>query len=119
MLVKNESACPRLHATDGCLIRELLHPANDSVALPFSLAIAEVAPGTHSYRHRLAQTEVYYLLAGTGCMHIDGEQHVVGAGDAILIPPHAVQWIENTGPATLKFVAVVSPPWRSEDDERL
>ena len=119
MLIKSESRCLQFVANDGCKVRELLHPKNDAIDLAFSLAIAEVEPGHRTHRHRLAQTEVYYVVAGSGVVHIDGEQRQVGAGDAVLIQPRQVQWIENTGTETLKFAAVVSPPWRSDDDERL
>ena len=119
MLTKSESRCPQFIANDGCSIRELLHPKNDPVDLPFSLAVAEVEQGSATYRHRLSQTEVYYILAGTGIVHVGGEERAVTAGDAVFIPPRESQWIRNTGAGTLKFVAIVSPPWRSEDDERL
>ncbi len=119
MLIKSESRCPQFIANDGCKIRELLHPKNDAIDLAYSLAIAEVDPGHRTYRHRLAHSEVYYIVAGSGVVHIDGEQHRVTSGDAVLIEPHQVQWIENTGTATLKFAALVSPPWRPEVDERL
>ena len=52
-------------------------------------------------------------------MHIDDEQREVSAGDAILIPPLAVQWIENLGTETLRFIAVVAPPWSAAGDARL
>jgi mannose-6-phosphate isomerase-like protein (cupin superfamily) len=119
MLVKSEQDCPAFTANDGCRIRELMHPKNDPVELPFSLAIAEVAPGARTYRHRLGQVEVYYLLEGRGRMHIADEVRDVGAGDAVVIPSGQTQWIENNGVAVLRFAAVVSPPWRSEDDQRL
>ena len=119
MLIKSLADCPPLIANDGCRVFEVLHPKNDSVELPYSLAVAEVEPGDHSYRHRLAQTEVYYVLAGQGRMHVDDAACDVVAGDAIVIPSGAVQWIENRGADRLRFIAIVSPPWRAEDDERL
>ncbi|MCB1749640.1 MAG: cupin domain-containing protein [Gammaproteobacteria bacterium] len=119
MFVKSLSACPPLVANDGCTLREVLHPKNDPIALPYSLAVAEVAVGEQSYRHRLAQDEVYYVLAGRGLMHVDGETRELGPGDAVFIAGGKVQWIENAGAETLRFVALVSPPWRAEDDERL
>jgi mannose-6-phosphate isomerase-like protein (cupin superfamily) len=119
MFVKSLSDCPPLLANDGCTLRELLHPKNDPIDLPYSLAIAEVAVGEHSYRHRLAQDEVYYVIDGRGLMHIDDETRELAAGDAVLIPAGAVQWIENLGTTTLRFMAVVSPPWCAAGDERL
>jgi mannose-6-phosphate isomerase-like protein (cupin superfamily) len=119
MLIKSESQCRQFIANDGCRIRELLHPENDGVDLGFSLAIAEVEPGGHTYRHRLRQSEVYYIVAGAGVVHIGDGERAVSVGDAIFIPPDQVQWIHNTSSDTLKFVAIVAPPWRREDDERL
>ena len=35
------------------------------------------------------------------------------------IPPNKNQWIENIGENVLVFAALVSPPWRDEDDVRI
>jgi mannose-6-phosphate isomerase-like protein (cupin superfamily) len=119
MLVKKTHECQPYTAIDGCDIREVLHPAHHAVALPYSLAVAEVAPGGRTYRHRLQADEVYFLLAGKGRMHIADETSVLDVGDTVFIPAHAVQWIENIGDGVLRFVALVSPPWESESDQRL
>lgn len=119
MFTKSLSDCVSLIANDGCKVWEILHPKNDELTLPYSFALAEVAVGERSYRHRLAQIEVYYVLAGRGLMHVDEETRELRAGDAVVIPAHAVQWIENLGAEPLRFIAIVSPPWRAEDDLRL
>jgi quercetin dioxygenase-like cupin family protein len=108
MFVKSLRDCPALIANDGCRVFELLHEKNDPVDLPYSMAVAEVACGERSYRHRLEQAEVYYVLSGQGLMHIDEATRAVGEGDAVLIPAGAVQ-----------FLALVSPPWTADGDERL
>lgn len=117
MFVKNLNHCPEFTANDGCLVREALHPKNDPVELGCSLAAARVPAGACTRPHTLAQTEVYLILAGEGRMHIDNEVRAVGAQDVILIPPRSVQWIENTADGELRFLAIVSPPWRQEDDQ--
>ncbi len=119
MLHKIFAQCPPLIAKDGCTVRELLHPKNDDVCLAYSLAHAEVAVGAASYRHRLKQQEVYYILAGRGRLHIDNDTTLVGPNEAIVIPARAIQWIENTGAEPLRFLAIVAPPWCAADDERL
>ncbi len=118
MLIKNATTAPGFIANDGCFIREILHPAHGDCSLDYSLAHAEVAPGQATYRHRLAQPEVYFILEGAGDLHIDAEVVRVGVGDTALIPARAEQWIENAGEGVLRFLAIVSPPWRLEDDER-
>ena len=119
MLIKSLAACPPLVANDGCRIFELLHVKNDAIELPYSFAVAEIEPGKHSYRHRLRQTEVYYVLEGRGRMHIGEDTREVASGDAVLIPSGVEQWIENVADTLLRFIAIVSPPWSAGDDERL
>jgi mannose-6-phosphate isomerase-like protein (cupin superfamily) len=117
MFVKNLNACKEFTANDGCLIRELLHPKNDPVDLAWSMAVARVLTGKRTLQHKLAQTEVYYILAGQGRMHINNEAREISTGDVIVIPPQAIQWIENSGNSELKFLAIVSPPWQKQDDQ--
>jgi mannose-6-phosphate isomerase-like protein (cupin superfamily) len=119
MLIKSTLDCAPYTAIDGCEIREVLHPGHDPLSLPYSLAVAEVTVGARTYRHRLQHAEVYYLLEGEGCLHIDAETRMVRTGDAIYIPAGTAQWIENLGATTLRFVALVSPPWSRDTDERL
>ena len=116
MFVKNLNTCKEFTANDGCLIREVLHPKNDPVDPGYSLAVARVHAGKRTLPHKLVQSEVYYILSGQGRMHINNEACEVSIGDVILIPPLAIQWIENTGDRELQFIAIVSPPWREQDD---
>ncbi len=119
MFVKKTLECDAFVANDGCTIRDLLHPKNDAVDLPYSLALATVSVGQKSYRHKLEQTEVYHILQGHGRMFIENEDNKVGAGDVIVIPAKAIQWIENIGCEPLIFSAMVSPPWTEDGDLRL
>jgi len=119
VFVKNLNQCVPFTANDGCLIKEWLHPANDPAAVPYSIAEARVEPGKSSYKHRLKQTEIYLIQHGQGNMHINEEKREVVMGDVVLIPANSTQWIENTGPGELIFLAIVSPPWQTTDDIRL
>lgn len=119
MFVKSIDDCVEFTANDGCRIKEWLHPKNDAIDLPYSVAVATVDVGQHSYKHKLEQAEVYLITAGRGLMHIDDEQQEVNAGDAIYIEPERIQWIENSGEEVLTFTAIVSPPWSEEGDLRL
>jgi len=49
--------------------------------------------------------------------NIDQESFEVGPECAIYIPPNAVQYIENRGNSDLKFLCIVDPAWREEDEE--
>ena len=120
MLIRRFDECDEITANDGCRLRELLHPDRDGSGLPYSLAVARVKPGDRTLPHQLvAETEVYYILAGRGTMHIDGEEAEVRSGDAVVIPAGAVQWVECSGGDPLEFVALVSPPWRADHDRKV
>ena len=116
MLIRRLHDCPEFLAGDSTHLRELLHPDKQDLALRYSLAHATVPPGRASLKHRLATSEVYYIIEGEGIMHIGSEERRVGPGDAVYIPPRATQFIENAGPAELKFISIVDPAWRAEDE---
>ncbi len=117
MLIKDVAHLPDVQAADYTELREILHPERDDVALRYSLALAAVGPGEQSLPHKLATTEVYYILSGTGTMHIEEEIEPVHPGQTIYIPPGKVQWIENVGRIPLAFLCIVDPAWREEDEE--
>jgi mannose-6-phosphate isomerase-like protein (cupin superfamily) len=116
MFIRNLNDRPEFVAGDNCRLRELLHGATDGLALRYSLAHATVGPGQTTWLHSLRTSEVYYILAGAGSMHIDGETSPVRPGDTIYIPPEARQQITNTGTADLVFLCIVDPAWRKEDE---
>jgi mannose-6-phosphate isomerase-like protein (cupin superfamily) len=95
---------------DGSAIRELHHtPAQ-------SLAEATLSPGqaTAPHHHR-ASEEIYFVLAGTGLMELDGERRHVAAGDAILIPPGGRHTLANDGDGPLRILCCCSPPYSDGD----
>jgi mannose-6-phosphate isomerase-like protein (cupin superfamily) len=119
MLLKNLYDCPQIIANDLTELRELFHPDHDGWPVGYSLAHAVIPVGRRSIRHHLeGASEVYYILSGTGRMHIDAEERDVRAGDALLIPAGAVQFLENTGVQDLVFLAIVEPAWQPHLDLR-
>jgi mannose-6-phosphate isomerase-like protein (cupin superfamily) len=117
MFVRSLWDCEEFVAGDGSILRELLHPDKEDLTIRYSLAHAKVPPGQATKSHKLATTEVYYIIAGSGQMSIDDEMQAVGPGCAVYIPPGAVQFIENTGDEDLLFLCIVDPAWRPEDEE--
>ena len=116
MFVSSLKTCKEIVAGDATVLRELLHPGRQPIAVHYSLAHARLQQGQASLKHRLLSSEVYYILEGRGRMHIDDEAQEVQAGDAIYIPPGAQQSIESLGPGELTFLCIVDPPWRAEDE---
>ena len=119
MFIRDLEDCEEFTAGDRSQLRELLHPDKADVALRYSLAHAVTAPGQVTGRHRLKSSEVYYVLEGEGLMHIDDESEPVSAGHVVYIPPGSTQYIENTGEGELRFLCIVDPAWRLEDEHVL
>lgn len=111
MLLKRHSGLTEVEAADRTRLCEVLHPERDGAPITYSIAHAILPPGQRSLPHALANREVYYILAGSGTMHIGDEAEPVVPGDAVFIPERAVQWIENTGETPLQFLCIVDPPW--------
>jgi len=120
MFIRSLLNCTEIVAGDGTRLRELLHPERDlQFSGRYSLAHATLPAGENSQRHRLKAGEVYYILSGRGLMHIGDSCGEVKSGDAVHIPPGAVQWLENAGNSDLCFLCVVDPAWCSKDEEVL
>lgn len=116
MLIKDVVTQHPMLAVDNSRLREIMHPGRDPIGTRYSLAHAVVGPGETTLRHKLASSEVYYILYGLGVIHVDGEAATVHAGHAVYIPPGAVQWIENNSATELAFLCIVDPAWREEED---
>jgi len=119
MIIKSLQSAAAFRAGDGSSLQELLHPAKESLKIGYSLARAAVRPGDSTLPHRLKSAEVYFVLEGTGLMHVGPEQAEIGPGQAVYIPPGEVQFIENIGAGELAFLCIVDPAWRAADERVL
>jgi mannose-6-phosphate isomerase-like protein (cupin superfamily) len=120
MLIKDSARADYFMALDKTLLCELLHPEREPEPLKmgYSLAQALLKPGRSSLPHKLkTASEVYYILEGEGLLVIGEESERVRPGQAVYIPPASVQFLRNTGKQDLKFLCLVSPPWRIEEEE--
>lgn len=135
MLIRDLRNCQKIIAGDHTVLRELLRPGRGhdpnsprklgrgnsgscplTLKLRYSLAHATVLPGRKSVPHRLRTSEVYYILSGKGIMHINNEQARVAPGQTIYIPPNARQFITAIGRTPLRFLCIVDPAWRKQDE---
>jgi len=110
---------PKFLAGDHTVLRELLHPAKQPLALQYSVAHGTLAPGARSKWHRLTSSEVYYIIAGQGRLTVDDSVVSVLPGSVVYVPPGGKQSLENTGPTAIEFLCLVDPAWRLEDEEVL
>ena len=117
MFIKSIQEGEYFQAFDNTTLCELIHPARDCIVLPYSIVHVVLKPGMTSLPHLLKESsEVYYILEGQGEMHIDDESAAVAQGQAVYIPPGSKQYIQNTGTDDLKFLGIVYPMWRKEDE---
>ncbi len=116
MIFKSTRTITAFTAPDHTILKEVLHPDNDGVDLPYSLASAKLLVGTASLPHRLKSKELYYFLAGEGVIYVDGIAQAVQTGDVVLVPGNAEQYVENKGKVDLAFLCIVSPKWQAEED---
>jgi len=116
VFVKKLSNCESFLAGDSTILKELFNPSKDKLCVNYSLAHAIVKPNSRSIKHSLTTSEVYYILKGSGIMHIEIESQNVSEGDTIIIPPNSVQFIENSGSDDLIFLCIVEPAWQAENE---
>ncbi len=115
MDIHNIDEVPAFITADGSEIRELLAHRNSCIRQQ-SLAEARLGPGQSTTPHYHPSTEeIYYIVEGTGRMHLDDEVRQVGVGDAIAIPPGTAHQIANTGDGTLRFLCCCAPPYEHDD----
>jgi mannose-6-phosphate isomerase-like protein (cupin superfamily) len=120
MIILDIADCPRNRVIDGSLLAELLHPDKVPGAqrLRCSVAHAIVQPGEATLPHVLkSSTELYYILQGSGEMHIGTRSSPVHPGQIVLIPRGRSQYIKNTGTGDLVFLCIVTPKWQAADEE--
>ncbi|MBK1790284.1 cupin domain-containing protein [Persicirhabdus sediminis] len=113
MTVNNLADQDPFTTKDGSTIRSILDKTNAPVQKQ-SLAEAFLPAGcaTDRHYHKLSE-EFYFIVSGAGKMEINGEEKLVGAGDAILIP--AGEWHQISAQEDLSFLCCCAPPYQHDD----
>ena len=68
------------------MTRSLRRPSLRDSASETSRWEVELAAGSASPRHRLDREEVFLDSAGEAVATMDGAEHVIGAGDCLIVP---------------------------------
>lgn len=78
----------------------------------FGANLVEIAPGDsipeHDERDR-DQEELFFVLAGSAVMSIDGEEHSTPAGTFARLDPELRRSVRNPGPDTAAVLIVSAP----------
>lgn len=100
---------------DGSSIREWVHPRQGGVEGQ-SIAEATVPAGARTERHYHRRTEEVYLgLTGAGIVDVDGVEHRLEPGVAVIVPPGRPHHAVADGEADLVFLCVCVPAYAHED----
>jgi quercetin dioxygenase-like cupin family protein len=111
MIVKNVNDKEVLNTTyraHGGAIAQMILDQRTLKEIGF-LAIAKLDPGKKIEPHIDPMEEIYFVLSGSGEMHVDKETQQVKAGDAIWIPVGSEHALDNTGQDDCLILVVASP----------
>jgi len=116
MIIKNQKNAEKITGNEGAIIYDLLNPQHVVNRIRYSLAYVNLPHKKSTLSHIMKTSEVYYILEGRGMLHIDDESNSVEAGDAIFVSPGSKQHIENVGSGDLKFLCIVDPAWKKDNE---
>ena len=120
----SKSELPHLHSTRDT--RDRLDLVTDNVP---GLAAKNIRadriiyhPGDTAARHYHTDCHhLFYVLAGSGLLHVDEGSHRLAPGMVAVVGPSEVHWFENDTPQDFAFVEFWGPPpketvWVKADD---
>lgn len=116
MSVRKSSEIEEIPGSEGAKIKQYFHPHNTLNGIGYSLAHFTLEPRGKTTPHMIKSSEIYFILEGEAALMIDGERHQVKKDDSVYVPPSSKQYIENTGTVNLRFLCIVEPAWKPEDE---
>lgn len=116
MSVRKNSEIETIPGNEGTKIKQYFHPHNTLNGISYSLAQFTLDIGKKSLLHKIKSSEIYYILEGDAVLRINKESHQLKKDDSIYVPPMSEQCIENTGLTNLRFLCIVEPAWKPEDE---
>lgn len=116
MSIQKKSDVLSISGNEGAKIKQYFHSHNTSNGINYSLAQVTLEPGRKTKRHRISSSEIYYILEGMGDLVVNTNIHHVNKDDSVYIPSNQDQFIKNTGDVILKFLCIVEPEWKAENE---
>ena len=116
MSLRKNSEIDSIQGNEGTKIKQYFHPHNTLNGINYSLAQFTLGPGKKSKLHKMSSSEIYYILAGSGTLYVNDEPHHLEKDDSAYVPPNSKQFIENIGTDDLKFLCIVEPAWKADDE---
>lgn len=119
MSLRKNSEIQSISGNEGTKIKQYFHPHNTLNGISYSIAQFTLEAGTQSKLHKLSSSEIYYILEGCGDLIIDDETFHLQKDDSVYVAPNSKQFIRNTGSSNLRFLCIVEPAWKPNDEEIL
>ncbi len=116
MSLRRNSEIKFIQGGEGTKIKQYFHPHNTLNGISYSIAQFTLEPGKKSKLHKMRSSEIYYILEGSGNLKIDEEIHHLEKDDSAYVPPNSKQFIENIGSINLRFLCIVEPAWKVDDE---
>ena len=116
MSLKRNSEIQPIQGNEGTTVKQFFHPHNTLNGINYSLAQFTLEPGKRSKLHKLKSSEIYYVLEGKGELKVDQDTIHLEKYDSVYVPPNSEQFIKNTGSENLRFLCIVDPAWKADDE---
>ena len=119
MSIKEDSKIKFIDGGEGAKIKQYFYPHNTLNGINYSIAQFSLEVRGKTKLHKIKSSEIYYILEGEGKLKIDVEMFNLKKDDSAYVPPNSKQFIENIGSKKLRFLCIVEPAWKADDDEIL
>ncbi len=116
MSLRKNSEIEYIQANEGTKIKQYFHPHNTLNGINYSMAQFTLEAGKKSKLHKMSSSEIYYILEGSGNLKINEDAYHLEKDDSVYVPPNSKQFIENTGSVNLRFLCIVEPAWKADDE---
>lgn len=105
-----EAAPVSMEGATGCQMRCLIGEPDGAPS--FSMRQFDVAPGGHTPHHSHAYEHEVFVLEGNGVVLEGAQEHPIGPGSVVYVPPGQEHQFRNTGPGSLRFLCLIPHPLR-------
>ena len=119
MSLRKNSEINSIQGDEGTVIKQYFQPHDTLNKINYSLAQFTLEPGKKSKLHKIRSSEIYYILEGNGDLNVNEDTYHLEKDDSVYVPPNSRQFIENTGKDNFRFLCIVEPAWKADDDELL
>jgi quercetin dioxygenase-like cupin family protein len=104
MLISNDSKSLRGIYSNDKMWTSLLIGELNSGSKEVSIQLTYVEIGGCQGLHSHPEDQCYYIIEGSGIMHVNSEEKIVNKGDAIFIKGNMIHGIKNNGNSQLSYL---------------